>query len=201
MWLEQPELADAIRGDAAGGKVGHASALELQPDIGDVDFGGQDGDAGGADLLDLGSSQAQQDIDIVDHQVEDHVHIQGARAEDVQAVDFEKQGVPGQALECHDGGIKALQMADLQDAAVRFRGGDEAIGGGDIGRNGLFDEHVDAGFEQRASDFSVRGSGDGDYGGIHAAGQLARMGEGETAIGRRYFAGAFGVTIHDGGQL
>jgi len=50
--LEEAELADLFGGDARGGEVGDAAGFELNADVGDVGFAGEDGDAGGADFAD-----------------------------------------------------------------------------------------------------------------------------------------------------
>ena len=52
VWLEEAELADFFGGDAAGGKVCDATVLELETDVGDIGFGGEDLDAGGLDGFD-----------------------------------------------------------------------------------------------------------------------------------------------------
>src|SRR5215471_10742903 len=79
--LEEPQLADALRGDAAGSEIGDASARKLKPDIRDIDFGREDGDTGGSNLLRSFTSKRQHDIDVVDHQIQNNVHVQAARAE------------------------------------------------------------------------------------------------------------------------
>ena len=44
---------------------------------------------------------------------------------------------------------------------------DQTVGFGERGGDWFFDQHVDAGFEQRAADFGVQHGGDGDDRGIH----------------------------------
>ncbi len=44
-------------------------------------------------------AKRQDDVHVVDHQVEHHVHVQAARAEEVQTVDFEKQRQGGAPLQ------------------------------------------------------------------------------------------------------
>src|SRR5262245_42144905 len=89
--LEEPELAYPLCGDAAGCQVGVAASLILQADVAKVDFFGKDRYAVRADLLKFGRAhQAQHNIEIVDHQVEDNVHIEASRAEEIQTVDLKK---------------------------------------------------------------------------------------------------------------
>ncbi|HXI42556.1 MAG TPA: hypothetical protein VNH83_21415, partial [Bryobacteraceae bacterium] len=108
----------------------------------------------------------------MNHQVEDDVDIEAARAEDAEAVDFEKQGLAGDFFERDDGGVETLEVADLEDAGVRIGGVDEAVGGGEFGGDGFFDQDVDAGFEECAAYIGVDGGGDGDDGGVDFSTEL-----------------------------
>ncbi len=99
--------------------------------------------------------EREDEIHVVDHQVEHHVDIQAARAEEVHAVDFEEEGQGGALFERHDGGVEALQVAHLQDAAAAGGGIDQAVGGGQVAGDGLLHQHVDAGIEQEAADLGV----------------------------------------------
>ncbi len=71
-----------------------------------------------------------------------------------------------------NGRIEALQMPDLQDAACARRPYPPAPCGSNVGRDRLFHQHVDAGFQQRAADFGMGGSRDRDHGSIDLAGQI-----------------------------
>ena len=77
-------------------------------DIGDVDGRGEDGNAGGANFLNFAGNQAEEDVDVVNHEVEDDIDIQAAWAEDAQAVDFEKQRLARDFFQRHDGGVETL---------------------------------------------------------------------------------------------
>ncbi|HLZ97274.1 MAG TPA: hypothetical protein VKP66_04955 [Steroidobacteraceae bacterium] len=137
----------------------------------------------------------------MDHEVEDDVDIEAAGAEDAEAVDFEKQGLAGDFFERDDSGVEALEVADLEDAGVGIGGVDEAVGGGEVGGDGLFDKDVDTGFEERAGYVGVGGGGDGDDGGVDFSGELAGIGEGEAGVGGGDFSGAGGIGVDDGDEL
>ena len=62
-------------------------------------------------------------------------------------------------------------MADLQDAAGALGGGDQSVGFVERSGHGLFDQHVDAGFEQPAADARVLFRGNGDADGVDAFGE------------------------------
>src|ERR1700677_2180845 len=63
-----------------------------------------------------GAHKAEDDVQVVDHQVQYHVHIQGAAVEDAETVSFEKHRPTDQALSRDDCGVKALQEAHLEDS-------------------------------------------------------------------------------------
>ena len=140
-------------------------------------------------------------IYVVDHQVQDHVHVQAARAEQVHAVDFEEKRQGGAAFQLRNRGIETFEMAHLEDAAVAAGGFDEAIGGGQVAGDGLFHQHVETAGEQGAGDRLVSGGGDGHHGGVHQAGSVAKIGQCAGAVGFRHFGRPIRVGIHDCGKL
>ena len=97
--LEEAQLADAFGGDAAGRQIRDAAAGKSQAHIGDVHFVRQNGDAGGPDLFRHRARQVEHDVQIVNHQIEHDVHVQAARAEQAQAVNFEEERQPHDLLE------------------------------------------------------------------------------------------------------
>ena len=199
--LEEAEFAHAFGGDAAGGEVGDAAVGELQADISDIDLAGKDGNAGGADLFGLGLGEREYEVHVVDHEIEHDVYVETARAEEIHAVDLEEEGQGEALFEGQDGGVKSLEVAYLKDAAGAGSGVDQAIGGGKVGGDGLFDEDVDAGVEEVAADIDVGGGGSGDDGGIDPAGEIAGVGECDGLVAGGGFGGAGGIGIDDGGEL
>ena len=79
MGLEETELSDLLCGDAAGSEVGDAAGLELDADVGDVGLAREDGEADGADFSDGGVGEREDDVEVVDHEVQDDVDVEGAR--------------------------------------------------------------------------------------------------------------------------
>src|SRR5579864_6899057 len=113
--LKQPKLAHAFGRYSTGGEIGDAAARKLKADVGDIDFGGKNGDAGGSDFFGRRVRKREHDVDIVNHQIEDDVDVEAARAEFAHAVDFKKQRLGDGGFEREDGGIEALEVADLED--------------------------------------------------------------------------------------
>ena len=160
--LEETELPDALGGDAASGEVGDASGFEFEADVSDVHFAGEDGQADGADFFHRRLREGEDDVEIVNHEVEDDIDIERARREDAQAVDFEKHRVSDDGERGADGGIEALEMSDLRDAFVLGGEVDEFVGFVKRSCERLFDEDVDAGFHELARDMYVMNCGSGD---------------------------------------
>lgn len=139
VWLEEAQLADALGGDAAGGEVGDATAGESQAHVGDVHFVGEDGDAGGADFFRERAGEMKNDVEVVNHEIQHDVNVETARAEQAEAMDFEKEWKPRDFLERGDAGVEALQMADLQNTVVLSGRVHQAARGGEVGGDRLFD--------------------------------------------------------------
>ncbi len=108
MGLEEAQLADLLGGDAGGGEVGDAAGVELEADVGDVGFAREDGQADGADFLDGRVGEGEDDVEVVNHEVEDDVDVEGARGEDAEAVSLKEHGVVERGESRGDGGIEAL---------------------------------------------------------------------------------------------
>ena len=100
--------------------------------------------------------ELEDDIEVVDHEVEDDVDIESAWAEDAEAVGLEEHGVVDAGGEGGNGGIEALEVTDLDEALMLIGEADEGICLGEGGSDGLFDEHVQAGV-QKASRYVVVG--------------------------------------------
>src|SRR5665213_1074835 len=116
--LEEAELADLLGGDAGSGEVGDAAGVELDADVGDVDLAGEDGEADRTDLADRGVGELEDDVEVVDHEVEDDIDVERARGEDAEAVGLEEHGAVEQRLDRGDGGVETFEVADLDDPLV-----------------------------------------------------------------------------------
>ena len=102
----------------------------------------------------------------MDHEVEDDVDVEGARAEDAEAVCLEEHGAVEVGLDGGNGGIEALEVSDLQDALFSAGQIDQGVGFLDGGGDGFFDEQVDARMEEFCGNLGVRRRGHADGGGV-----------------------------------
>src|SRR5438067_8149788 len=151
---EEAHLAHALLRDAAGGEVGDGAVGELEADVRDVDLVGEHGDADGADLDDLLAEEGEDEVEIVDHQVEEDVDVERASDEDAEALGLDVADVAQQRRHRGDGGVVALDVADLDDAAVFLGEVDEALGVVDGVGDRLLDHDVAAGLDQRGADLA-----------------------------------------------
>jgi len=195
--LKKPQLAHAFGGDAAGGEIGHATGGEFDANIGDIDFAREDGQADGANFLYFGLHKGQDDVEVVNHEVEDDVDIERARAEDAEPMNLEEHGLAEQRQRGANRGIEALQVSDLRDALVLGGNLDEFVSLRKSGGDRLFDENVDAGFHQRARDVKMKDGRHSDRSRLHftvrgehlvdgakgLAAEFARDGVGTRGIG------------------
>ena len=111
-------------------------------------------------------------IDIVNHQVEHHVHVGAALLERRQAMALDEARPRQQRLGRQDRRIEALQMTDLQHPALLPRGCDQPLGlRGGLGDR-LLDQHVRAVLQKAARDVAMRRRRRHDADGVHLAEQL-----------------------------
>jgi hypothetical protein len=108
--------------------------------------------------------EAENDVEVVHHEIEDDVDIEGTRRENAEPMRLKEHGHVDVGAHGKDGRVEALQVADLKDALVTRGQSDERVGFGQRGGDRLFDQDIDAGLEQCAGDRGV-GAGGHAYGG------------------------------------
>lgn len=124
----------------------------------------------------------ENNVQIVNHEIEDDVDVKRAGAEDAEAVSLKKHGLIAHSAGCDDCGIEPLEMADLQNACVLVGECDQLLRLVDSGSNGFFDQKIDTRCEERGRHLEMRRSRHADGCGIH--GDLASSPGGEQGIGR-----------------
>lgn len=202
--LEEAQFADAFGGDAGGGEVGDAAVLKLDADVGDVGLFGEDGEAYGPYFTDWGGDEGEDDVEVVDHEVEDDVDVERAGGEDAEAVALKKHGSVEMRDRCGDGGVEAFEVAYLQDAVVVVGEGDEGVCLCERGGDRFFDQGVDACGEKLCSCCGVMDRRDADAGclNLQVSGEhFVDGGEGGKAVlGGEASAGG-GVLIDQGHEF
>ena len=154
--LEEAQLADALGADAAGGEVGHAPDSNSRRTLAISTLGDRIGRPTARTSRTGRAREGEHDVEVVDHEIEDDIDIQGARTEDAEPMHLKKHGAVEQGLDRGDGGVEALQVTDLQDASLGGGQSNEGVGLLEGGGDGLFDEDVDAGTQQLGGNAEVR---------------------------------------------
>ena len=164
--LKEAELADLFCADATGGEVGDGAGGELEADVGDVDFAREYGEAYGADFCYRRVGHGEEDVEVVNHEVEDDVDIERARREDAEPVSLVEHGAGEARKRGGDGRVEALEVSGGEDTAAAGGEDDEGVGFGKGGGEGFFDKDVKVCLEELCGDLRVRDRGDGDGGGV-----------------------------------
>jgi len=144
--------------------------------------------------------QIQHDVQVVNHEVQDDVHVQTTRAKQAEPVNLEEKRDARDFLQSGNGGVKAFQVTDLQDALVLGRRVYQTPRRGQIGRDRLFHQDVDARCEQLASDFSVQRSGHCNHRRIDFALELTERSERQAIMLGRRLRRALPIGIHHAHQ-
>jgi hypothetical protein len=84
------ELANAFGAYARGGEVGNAAGIEFHANVSDVDLVSENGEADGANFFYGRVNERENDVEIVNHEIEDDVDVERARGEWAEAVDLKK---------------------------------------------------------------------------------------------------------------
>ncbi len=100
---EEPDLLHDLSRDPARGDVRHTAARECQTGVGDVHLVRENRHPHGVHGLDRGADEMENDIEVVDHQIEDDIHIRAPFEKRVEAVGFDEEGLPHHGAEGRDG--------------------------------------------------------------------------------------------------
>src|SRR5690606_30671594 len=114
IFLEEAHFTHLFEGYAAGSKVGYAAVVKLDAYVGDVRRIAHHGHPARGDAADAGFYDAQHNVYIVDHQVEDHAHVRSAGIELREAVDRNEHRLQVVTLQRQESGIEPLHMPYLE---------------------------------------------------------------------------------------
>ena len=94
----------------------------------------------------------ERQIDVVDHEIQNDVHFEPSLIEKRQPMRLDEHGIVQSGAYGLKGRIEALQMPDLQCAALFIRQCDEVVGLIHLYGHGFFQQHVNAGSQEFACD-------------------------------------------------
>src|SRR6185437_16207109 len=89
--LEKTQFAHALRGNTARGQIRHRARLKFNACMRDIYFLCQHGNTHGMNVAYRRVDEPKQNIQVMNHHVEHHIHVQAARRKNSQAVHLEKQ--------------------------------------------------------------------------------------------------------------
>src|SRR5437762_797012 len=87
----------------------------------DIGLPRQHGNSDSSNLTHRSGNETEHDVDIVDHEIEHHVHVKTTRRERSKPMDLEKLRPSRGLAGCRNHRIESLNVADLQHAAVSPR--------------------------------------------------------------------------------
>ena len=185
--LEQPEAADPLPRDPAGGGQRDRAVGELDPRVGEVQVRAQQRQPRRAHLGGLGAAgEVQHQVEIVDHEVEHDGDVGAARLERRQPLALDVAGSVEIGLGRAERAVVALDVARPgAGPRSRPRRGDERVGLGHRRRQRLLHQHRDAALERPEPDRGVRRRGHRDRHGLRRVEQRVEVGEARGAELRR----------------
>ena len=140
-----------------------------------------------------------EDLEVMDHQIENNVDIQASGREDRQSMDLDEARLPLDLHQSLYGGVEELHMADSQDPIPgRLH---EAIGFFESRGEGFLHQDVDSPLEQVAADLTMIDSGYGDYGGLQVPSDLIEAAEDPRTVFHGDALGHTSIDVEDTDQL
>jgi hypothetical protein len=117
--------------------------------------------------LDWGINHAENDLNIMDHQIKDHIDACRPLQKRAQPVGFDEHGIDKGSLQSHEGSIKPLLVTNLEDELFFFRHIDQFIRFPESSSYGFFQKDINPLVEEILGDLVVNGSRNGDADSIY----------------------------------
>ena len=154
--LKEAQFSDFLAGNAAGRQVGNTAVLKFESGVGDVDSRREDRDTRRPDLSQWLLDEGQDEIEIVDHQIQNHVYVQTSGNEGPQAMTLEKERQREVLVQRRQRRVEALRVPHVQNRSGSFLGRDQAVGTLQRIGNRLFHEHMQPGPQKGRPDLGVQ---------------------------------------------
>ena len=198
--LKQAHLPHLPLRYSAGGHIGDTSVLELKTRVRDIHTFRDDSDAVRFHSTDRRLDKAEDQIDVVDHQVQDDRDVRPAWIELREPVGFDEHGGDRVMLQREDGGVEALDMPHLETKAAFGRRAAEPVRFIDGLRDRLLKKDVFSSRQRlhRHRVMGARAGGNGDR--IGPAQQFCHTCRCTRSALRRHLPGSLRVKIKDSGE-
>lgn len=108
--LKHSHFPHTVSTDSAGCEIRNAPAVEAQAYIGNIEAWREHVDANGFNRQDIARDERLQQIEIVDHQVEDDVDVEAPIRERAEPMNFDKSGLPYMRRRGLPRGIEPLRV-------------------------------------------------------------------------------------------
>ena len=184
-------------GGSGGEEGGDTAVLEAYLHVGKVFLAGVYRPAQSLYALNGGRNEPQNDVNIVNHQVQNYPVVLDARDERTQASALDHQGFVDDLLQFLHRAVKALNVPDVQDHVPGFGQVKQVAGFVHGVGNGLFEEDVYAGIQEIPGNGMVQGGRNGDADGVHFVNEVVVIGIGSGVV---LLSGAMRATVIDVGN-
>src|SRR5690606_21430320 len=98
----------------AAGKIGNTAIIEVDAHIGDIRGIGHHANAAGGNIFYITVYNAEDNINIVDHPIQDHAYLSTTGVKLRQPVHFNKHRVERGILDCEKCRVKSFYMTYLE---------------------------------------------------------------------------------------
>ena len=178
-----PDAQPALRNlrNAACGDVGHAAVREFEASVHHVLVAAEDRRADGRHMIHRASHQREQQIEIVNHEIEDGADVGAAAGEWSVPFGFDELGTNRPLDQFLERRVEPLDVPHLKRYAG-FRGQcHQFLGLGNSAAHRLLDQNRHALAKKRGGDFVMVNGGRDDADGIHAIDERGEVVEGGGA--------------------
>ena len=198
--LKHPELPRTLARHATGRHVRDGAVGELDPRVGDVHVRREQRHPGRPNVHHVRAHELENQIEVVNHEIEDHGHVGAARLERRQPVDLQKPGFVQVRCRRPHGAVEPLDVADLEHDAARGGAAHQILRRHDCIGERLLHEQRDATLKHRGPDLGVCGRGNRNGHGVHSIEQRREGRMCDRLELRRDLGGARGVVVVDAGE-
>lgn len=153
------------------------------------------------DPLESARCERQGEVDIVDHQILHHAHVERPKREGRESPRLEVGHLAGPLSRGPPGGVESLDVTDRHDAACPTGGQRDLAGLVERRGQRLLHEEIESSLHERQHHGRMQTGGSRHHGGVDEPDQVGWLGEGPTAVGGRHAVARLGHRIDHGHEV